>query len=388
MAELSPNAHLVGVPGGRWRMNTPALALDLDALECNIEAMAAHCRRAGQALRPHAKSHKSPDIARLQIAAGAAGQCCATIREAEALAAAGIGGLAITSPPAGAAKIARVMALRARAPDLTVVTDTPAHAAALAEAARGAAPPLRVVVDLDVGLRRTGVSGAAEAVALARAVAAAPGLAFAGLQAYYGHVQHIEDFGARRAAAGAQTARIRETAAALAAAGLPPGLITGGGTGTHDIDWREGALNELQAGSYVFTDVQYDACALTAEAPRPFAPALFVQATVVNDVHDSHAVLDAGLKSFATDGPAPVFRGGAPGGGASGGAPRGAAYRYLGDEHGAADYGPANARLAVGDVVTLQVPHCDPTVNLYDAYHCVRGDTLVDIWPVAARGNP
>ena len=379
LPELSPNAHLVGAAGGRARMNTPALTLDLDALERNIRAMAAHCRRTGQALRPHAKSHKSPHIARLQIAAGAAGQCCATIREAEVLAGAGIGGILITSPPTGAAKVARVMALRAKAPDLTVATDTPAHAAALADAARGAAPPLRVVVDLDVGLRRTGARGAAEAVALARAIAAAPGLAFAGLQAYYGHVQHIADFAERRAAVRAETARIRETAAALEAAGLPPALVTGGGTGTHDIDWREGALNELQAGSYVFADVQYDACALTAEEARPFAPALFVQATVVSDVRDSHAVIDAGLKSFATDGPAPVF---------CGGAPEGAAYRYLGDEHGAVEYGRANARLAVGDTVSCQAPHCDPTVNLYDAYHCVRGDTLVDIWPIAARGNP
>ena len=381
MADLSPNAELVGVPGGRWRMSTPALVLDLDAMERNVAAMAAHCRRTGQALRPHAKSHKSPDVARAQVAAGAVGQCCATIREAEVLAAAGIADLLITSPPTGAAKVARLMALHAAAPGLAVATDTPAHLAALAEAAgrAGLDRPLRVVVDFDVGTHRTGARDSAAVVALARAAAAADGLEFAGIQAYYGHLQHLAGFDERHEAVKAESARIREAVAALAAAGLLPALVTGGGTGTHDIDHREGALNELQAGSYVFADVQYDACALAADDPRPFEPALFVQATVVNDVHDSHAVVDAGLKSFATDGPAPAF---------ASGVPAGTAYRFLGDEHGAADYGAANARLAVGDPVTCQVPHCDPTVNLYDVYHCVRGNTLVDLWPVAARGNP
>ena len=380
MAQLSPNAGLVGVPGGRWRLHTPALVLDLDAMERNIAAMAAHCRSVGQALRPHAKSHKSPDIAQAQMAAGAAGQCCATLREAEVLTEAGISGILITSPPTGAAKVARLMALHRKAPDLAVAGDTAAHIAALADAAAAAGgAPLKVVIDFDVGTRRTGARDAAAVVALARLAAAAEGLEFAGLQAYYGHLQHIADFDERRAAVKVQSARIREAVAALTEAGLPPALVTGGGTGTHDIDHREGVLNELQAGSYVFADVEYDACALTPENPRPFAPALFVHATVVNDVHDSHAVIDAGLKSFATDGPAPVF---------AGGAPAGATYRFLGDEHGAVDYGAAGERLAVGAQVACQAPHCDPTVNLYDVYHCVRGDVLAVIRPVAARGNP
>lgn len=380
MAQMSPNAGLVGVPGGRWRLHTPALVLDLDAMERNIAAMAAHCRSVGQALRPHAKSHKSPDIARAQMTAGAAGQCCATLREAEVLTEAGVSGILVTSPPTGAAKVARLMALHRKAPDLMVVSDTATHLAALADAAKAAgAAALKVVVDFDVGTRRTGARDAAAVVALARLAAAAEGLEFAGLQAYYGHLQHIADFDERRAAVKAQSARIREAIAALTEAGLPPALVTGGGTGTHDIDHREGVLNELQAGSYVFADVEYDACALTPENPRPFAPALFVHATVVNDVHDSHAVIDAGLKSFATDGPAPVF---------ADGAPAGATYRFLGDEHGAVDYGAANERLAVGAQVACQAPHCDPTVNLYDVYHCVRGDVLADIRPVAARGNP
>lgn len=372
-----PNGSLIGVPGSRWRLHTPALVLDLDAMERNLELMAAHCRAAGQALRPHAKSHKCAAIAKAQRAAGAVGACCATLREAEAMADAGVPVL-ITSPPTGAAKVARLMALHRRVPELAVVTDTLAHARVLAAAAT-LDRPLAVVVDFDVGSHRTGAADAAAAVAIARVIDAAPGLAFAGVQAYYGHLQHVESYAERAAAVAAEHARLAEAVAALAAAGLAPALITGGGTGTHDIDHRHGLFTELQAGSYLFTDVQYNQVALTEADPRPFAPSLFVHATVVNDVHDTHAVIDAGLKSFATDGPAPEL---------SDGAPAGASYRFFGDEHGAVVYGAGNERLEVGAQLACLVPHCDPTVNLYDAYHCVRGDTLVDIWPIDARGNP
>jgi D-serine deaminase-like pyridoxal phosphate-dependent protein len=357
----TPNRSLIGVPGSRWRLNTPALVLDLDAMERNLELMAAHCRAAGQALRPHAKSHKCAAIAAEQRAAGAVGTCCATLREAEAMAGAGVPVL-ITSPPTGAAKVARLMALHRRFGELAVVTDTLAHARALAAAAR-LDRPLAVVVDFDVGTHRTGAADAASVVAIARVIDAAPGLAFAGVQAYYGHLQHVESYAERAAAVAAEHARLGETVAALGAAGLAPGVVTGGGTGTHDIDHRHGVFSELQ----------------TEGEPRPFEPSLFVHATVVNDVHETHAVIDAGLKSFATDGPAPEF---------ADGAPLGASYRFFGDEHGAVVYGEANERLEVGAQLSCLVPHCDPTVNLYDAYHCVRGDTLVDIWPIDARGNP
>lgn len=380
-ADKSPNQGLIGVPGSRWQLNTPALVLDLDALERNIEAMAAHCRTTGQGLRPHAKSHKCARIARLQSAAGALGACCATIREAEAMIGAGVDGVLITSPVTSQPKIARLMALHDASDTLMVATDTPENVAALGDAAdaSGVGRPLAVVVDFDVGTHRTGAAGKDAVVSLAQAIDGAVSLRFAGVQAYYGHIQHIEDFAERTSAAAAEAARLKDVVAALRDAGLPPGIVTGGGTGTHDIDHREGVFSELQAGSYLFTDVQYNVCALTPDEPRPFEPSLFVHASVVNNVHDTHAIIDAGLKSFATDGPVPEF---------SERAPIGATYRFFGDEHGAVVYGDANERLEVGAQVACVVPHCDPTVNLYDVYHCVRGDTLVEIWPIEARGNP
>ncbi len=379
--DYSPNQGLIGVPGSRWRLNTPALVLDLDALERNIDAMAAHCRTTGQALRPHAKSHKCTEIARRQKAAGALGTCCATIREAEVMVGAGVDGVLITSPVSSDPKIDRLMALHAANATLMVASDTPENVTALEAAAkaRSVDHPLSVVVDFDVGTHRTGADGQEAVIALARQIDAADALRFAGVQAYYGHIQHIEAYDERKAAVAQEAARLKAVVAALNEAGLAPDIVTGGGTGTHDIDHREAVFSELQAGSYLFTDVQYNVCALTPDKPRPFEPSLFVHASVVNNVHDSHAIIDAGLKSFATDGPAPEF---------AAGTPIGATYRFFGDEHGAVVYGDANERLDVGAQVACVVPHCDPTVNLYDVYHCVRGDTLVEIWPIEARGNP
>ena len=375
--EPGSNAHLIGEAGGRARLNTPALLLDLDALDRNIERMAAHCRRTGQALRPHAKTHKSVEVARRQIAAGAVGQCCATLGEAEVLAGAGIPGVLVTSPVVGPGRTARLVALNENAERLMAVADDPGAVAALAEAATG--KPLSLLVDIDVGTRRTGVLSAQAAVALARQIAEAPGLVFAGIQGYAGHLQHIYDYAERAGAAAAVSERLAHVSSVLADAGLAPPLVTGGGTGTHDLDYRHGVLGELQAGSFAVMDVDYGKVALTEDGSGPFEPALFVMATAVSAAGDEYAIIDAGLKALATDGPMPLF---------ARGAPEGAAFSFAGDEHGRVHYAEDNpARLRVGDIVELHPPHCDPTVNLYDVYHAMRGEVLEAIWPVDARGR-
>ena len=378
---LGPNQNLIGVDGGRWRLNTPALVLDLDTLEKNIQAMAAHCQGTGQQLRPHGKSHKCVTLARRQIEAGAVGICCATLREAEAMVGAGLPGVLITSPATTAAKISRLMALHEATEELMVVCDSAVNVddLAAAAAATGIPRPLKVLVDFDVGLHRTGAASDEDVAALARRIGEADSLSFAGVQAYAGHLQHVEDYQARAAAMTEQAGRVSEAVDRLNQLGLKPGLLTGGGTGTHDIDHRDGVLGELQAGSYLFTDVQYNAVNLRQDSTTPFAPSLFVHGAVINNNHADHAIIDAGLKSFATDGPLPEF---------AAGAPPGATYQFYGDEHGAVVFAKPGESLAVGHQVACVIPHCDPTVNLYDVYHCVRGDTLVEIWPIDARGNP
>lgn len=371
------HGHLIGRQGSRADLNTPVLVVDLDVLERNIATMAKAAAASGARLRPHAKTHKSVDIARLQIAAGAFGLCCAKLGEAEALAAGDIPNLHITSPVVSAPAIARLVALNARGGGLSVVADDPDNVAALAAAA-SPDHPLEVFVDIDPGIRRTGVASDEAAVALARQIAEAPALRFGGVQKYCGREQHIEEFAARREAILAQTEALRRTIAALTDAGLAPPVVTGGGTGTHRIDLELGVFNELQVGSYVFMDDQYLACGLTEGEEPPYERSLFVDARVVSANHGPLVTVDAGFKAFSTDADPPAVLDGAP---------AGAKFAFMGDEHGAVIAPGVSEGLKVGDLVRLAVPHCDPTVNLYDSYHVVRGDTVVDIWPVSARGR-
>jgi 3-hydroxy-D-aspartate aldolase len=274
------------------------------------------------------------------------------------------------------AKIDRLVALDRDAEGLMVVADNPDNVAALARAAT-AGRRLEVVCALDLGGNRIGAVDPDAAVALAKRIAGADTLEFAGVHAYAGPLQHIADYRERRRlakAAGEQVAALRDK---LREARLDPAIISGVGTGTHDIDARDGPYTEMQVGSYVFTDVEYNAVALREYAARPFEPALFVRTTVISTNLAGFVTTDAGLKRFATDSVLPEI---------AAGAPAGATYSFKGDEHGRVTFAEAGQSLPPGAAIECLTPHCDPTVNLYDHYHVVRGDTLVDIWPVDARG--
>jgi 3-hydroxy-D-aspartate aldolase len=375
--DLGVNGHLLDVPGGRWRLNTPSLIIDLDRLDENIAKMARLCAERGIGLRPHAKTHKSIAIARRQLKAGAIGICCAKLGEAEVLARGGIESILVTSPVVTSEGCRRLAALNALSPDLMVAADSEANVANLAGAAATSGRPLRILVDLDVGQHRTGIAPGEGAIALAGAIATTPGLRLAGIQGYAGHLMHVHDRGAREAGTLAVMAMLAETRAALEARGLPCPIVTGGGTGSFDLDPAAGVLTDLQAGSYVFMDRQYDDVWTEGGGEAPFATALFVQTTVINANLPGLATTDAGLKAFATDAGEPRIVSGAP---------AGTRYFFRGDEHGQLEFAPGSG-FAVGAVVTCAVPHCDPTVNLYDFYHVVRGGELVDIWPVDARGR-
>ncbi|MDA0229968.1 MAG: DSD1 family PLP-dependent enzyme [Proteobacteria bacterium] len=376
--ELGPNTSLIGQSGSRARLMTPALVLDLDALERNIARMKGFAEAHNISLRPHCKTHKSIAIARLQLDAGALGICAATLGEAEVIGGAGIPGVLVTSPVIADVKIDALMALNGRADGLMQSVDNIQNLRALDAAAGQAGAALNVVIDVDVGLHRTGASSVADAVALVEAAAAAENLNYSGVQAYAGHIMHIEDDKERRETNIADTKPLRDVCAALAEKNLTPPIVTGAGTGTYDIDATLGVMSEMQVGSYAVMDVEYRDVHPVGGGDWLFEPALFVRATVVSANHDGHATIDAGLKCFATDGPFPDF---------ASGAPVGSSYSFFGDEHGRIAFAQANERLALGDAVECIVPHCDPTINLHDVYHCVRGDTLVDIWPVDARGR-
>ncbi len=269
---LSPNAPLIGQAGSRYRLDTPALLIDLDALERNIAAMAAHARAVSVALRPHAKTHKSDRIARMQVDAGAIGICCATLGEAEVMVDAGIPGVHITSPQVTPPKIARLIALNLRAHrGLSVVVDYPENLAALDRAALVAGKRLDVLVDFSAGHHRTGCASEADLAALASAAVAAEGLTFRGVQSYSGNLQHIPVRAERRAKALAQLDRLRCMIARLRDGGLEVPL-----------DPEARVFTELQVGSYVFMDVDYLRAMREGRNAPPFETALFVATAVVS----------------------------------------------------------------------------------------------------------
>jgi 3-hydroxy-D-aspartate aldolase len=369
MSDLATlDEDLIGRPGSRRMLDTPALVLDRDALERNIAALAAFAAQSGVGLRPHAKTHKSLEIAQRQIAAGAIGICCAKLGEAEALAQGSVDSILLTSPVVAPRAIERLARLNQRVRELIVVVDNPDNAAALAAAVGGGR--LSVLIDVDPGVRRTGVASPEAALALLAEIERRPALHYRGLQFYCGVQQHVASFEERRRAIAERTEYLQRVIAQLG----KPEIVSGSGTGSHRIDAEFGVMTEWQAGSYVFMDRQYAACDLGCT----FEPSLFVDARVISANAKGMATLDAGFKALAVDAGAPrIVDGGPPG----------STFIFMGDEHGAIVDPERNQCWQIGDHVRLAVAHCDPTVNLYDNYYVVQGETLVDIWPITARGR-
>jgi 3-hydroxy-D-aspartate aldolase len=371
-----PNVTLIGESDARARLATPCLLLEAKAFERNLAAMMDLVRRHGRQLRPHVKAHKSTVIARRQLEAGAVGLCCATVREAEVMAEAGFPGILVTSPVTAPGMIGRLARAHDRVGDLAVVVDSEAGVEALA-AGIGADRPLGVLVEIDVGQGRTGVTRPEDAIRLARRIKGLPQLSYRGVQAYYGHLQHVPAYVDRKAKAAERWTRLQPFLDALGAEGLRTEIVTGGGTGTHLLDLEGGPFSEIQAGSYLFMDKQYGAVELAPGNPAPFGTSLTVAARVISANQPDLVVLDAGFKAMATDaGPALV----------ASGADAEAVFQFMGDEHGGLRFGAGTRRPRVGDLVTLVAPHCDPTVNLHDWFHVMKDGRLVDIWPIDARG--
>ena len=375
-AKLARGSGIEGVT--KNDLPTPSLLLDLDAFEENVRRMAEHARASGLDLRPHAKTHKCSEIARRQVGAGALGACVATIREAEAMAAAGIGGLLLTSESVGPNKIHRLMRLCQRKPDTMAVVDHADNAVQLDEAAGSAGVPLNVLIDIDPLGRRTGVPPGPRAVALAATVDRLPNLRLRGVHGYCGASSHVTGFEERRLHSERYMAPVLESRSAMLRKGLPVEIMSGASTGTYNIDSSLAGMTELQVGSYALMDVDYRVIGGRGGAVYDdFRNALHVLATVISKNHDDIATVDAGLKAFATDrkfGPE-VAR------------PAGLAYAFRGDEHGALTFADGELEVALGEKIELVVPHCDPNVNLYDRMYCVRGERVQQVWKIDARGH-
>ena len=360
------------------RLPTPCLILDLDALDRNLATMAALTRHHGIALRPHAKVHKSSAIARRQLAGGAVGQCCATLGEAEALAAVKIPGLLITSPVVAPAMIERLLSLQT-GDGPTVVIDDPENCAALAAAASQCGKRLPVVIDIDVGQRRTGAPSIGEAVALARAAASSTSLHYRGIQAYWGQLQGIAGYAERAAAVRDRGAYLSAVLETLGREGLPPEIVTGGGTGTSHLDAELGLFTEMQPGSYAFMDNFYADPRLWREGSAPYDCALFVRCHVVSANHAGQIIVNAGTKAFGSDAEPPHLPSELP---------LEASFRFMGDEHAAIDYPESgHCPLKPGGAVQFVPNYGAQAVSLYSNYFGIRGDRVVEILAVDARGR-
>jgi len=356
-------------------IDTPALLVDLDAFERNVRKMAEFAHARGVRLRPHAKTHKCPAIALRQIAAGAIGQCCQKVGEAEALVRGGVRDVLVSNEIVGEPKLRRLAALAFDA-RVGLCFDAPEQVEAASRVARDFGVELDAMVEIEVGMQRCGVAPGEAASALAKRIASAPGLRFRGLQAYHGTAQHLPTWVERTRAIESAAQGVRETLEALEREGVRCDIVSGAGTGTYALEGASGVWNELQAGSYVFMDVEYARIGgRDGGRYADFEHSLFVLASVMSVPTAERAVLDAGLKSYSAEKGMPwvhnrpdleVFG--------------------IADEHSKVKLGAESKRLRLGEKLMLIPGHCDPTVNLHDWYVGVRNGRVEALWPIAARG--
>jgi 3-hydroxy-D-aspartate aldolase len=354
-------------------IDTPALVLDLDAFERNVARMADAVKSRGVRLRPHAKSHKCPEIAARQLAAGAVGVCCQKVSEAEAMIAGGVGDVLVTNEVVGAVKIERLAGLAHEA-RIAVLADDARNVAQLDAVAARRGVRLDVLIELDVGAARCGVAPGEATLALARVIAGARNLRFAGLHAYHGSAQHLRAPEERRAAVVAAASLALNARRALDGIGLPCETVTGAGTGTFLLEAASGAYNEVQPGSYVFMDADYGRNRWEDGWPR-FDQSLFVLTAVMSVPAPDRVVVDAGLKASSVDSGMPEVH-----------AWPGLEYVKVSDEHGVVKVAADARRPGPGEKMLLVPGHCDPTVNLYDWIVCVRCGRVEALWAITARG--
>jgi D-serine deaminase-like pyridoxal phosphate-dependent protein len=356
-------------------IDTPALIVDLDAFESNLNAMATFAKTAGVRLRPHAKTHKSPTVAQKQVAAGAVGQCCQKVGEAEALVRGGIRDVLVSNQIVGAQKLRRLAAL-AKDARIGLCFDNAEQVEAASRAAVELGVELDGLVEIEIGMQRCGTAPGRSAADLARRIEDAPNLAFRGLQAYHGSAQHLPTLAERKRAVDGAAAAVRETVTALREAGLGCEIISGAGTGTYRMEGMSGLWNELQAGSYLFMDTDY---ARIGDADgghySDFRHSLFVLSTVMSVPSGDRAIVDAGLKSYSGEKGSPWVWGKPD-----------VTLTAMSDEHGKLMLGANAPRLRLGDKVMLIPGHCDPTINLHDEYVAIRNGRVEALWPIAARG--
>ncbi len=356
-------------------VDTPALLIDLDAFERNLDRLASSLSHTQVRLRPHAKTHKCPVIALRQIALGAVGVCCQKVSEAEAMVYGGISNVLITNEIVGIQKLRRVASL-VRLAEVAICADDAENVDAINNVALDFQVQIPVYAEVNVGSDRCGVEPGKSVLTLAQKIDAASGLCFAGLQAYYGRTQHRRSYEERRMAIASAVEKVSRSIDLLKSHGIPCDIVTGAGTGTYHFEAESGVYNELQPGSYIFMDADY--AKNLDEHGKPvstFDHSLFVYTTVMSRPSKNWAVVDAGHKAASIDSGMPQVYG-----------LEEVEYTRASDEHGKLETRRSDCPLRVGSKIKLIPGHCDPTVNLYDWFVGIRNNRVESIWPITARG--
>ena len=357
-------------------LQTPALIIDLDVFDANLVKMQSYLQEQDIALRAHTKMHKCPIIARKQLESGARGVCAAKVSEAEVMCAAGIEDVLVTSPIATPDKVSRFVEARKNNPGLKIVVDCADSADLLAKVAGLEGLVVDVFVDLDPGMGRTGIETGDKTLQLVRHIGESNSLNLSGLQMYAGNCMHIEGFSKRKQKYAHLLSKGVETLALLDEAGIVIPVVSGGGTGTYNMESDLGLINELQAGSYAFMDIEYrDIGGVDSEQFLDFGVSLFVLVTAISQPQSRLITVDGGFKSFASDKMAPEFRD-----------VEGVIYHWGGDEHGIVQLNNPSHEIRLGNKFLMLTPHCDPTVNLHDFYFPYRDGLVHEVWPISARG--
>ena len=359
-------------------IQTPCLVLDLDALERNIRKMGDYAKAHGMRHRAHGKMHKSVDVMKLQERLGGAiGVCCQKVSEAEVFVRGGIKDVLVSNQVRDPAKIDRLARLPKLGSRIIVCVDDLANVAELSAAAVRHGTTIECFVEIDCGAGRCGVTTTEAVVEIARAIAAAPGLKFTGIQAYQGAMQHLDSYDDRKAKLDAAIAQVKAAVEGLKAAGLEPELVSGGGTGSYYFESGSGVYNELQCGSYAFMDADYGRIR-DKDGHRidqgEWENALFILTSIMSHAKADKAICDAGLKAQSVDSGLPFVFGRTD-----------VKYIKCSDEHGVIE--DPQGVLKVGDKLRLVPGHCDPTCNVHDWYVGVRGGKVEAVWPVSARGK-
>ena len=366
-------------------LNTPSLLIDKSVLLKNIKTMSDYTIKNNINLRPHAKSHKISEIAKMQIKHGAIGICVATLYEAEVMSKNNIENILITTPITNLNSENKLCKLIKSSKNIMLIIDSIYGLKFLEKIAIKIKKKINILVDCDImgigtnKIRRTGAKSIKEIVNLASLININEHLNYMGITAYAGDVQHINNYNERKIETTIRHNYLNKIINKLKKENLSPQIISGGGTGSYDIDTKSKLFTELQTGSYIFNDVEYDNVNTYKSNTNPFKSGLFIASSIISIIDDYNYIVDAGLKAFSTDSkylPKPM-----------GSLPKNSKYTFMGDEHGKITLPrESNKKLNYGEIIIIQPSHCDPTVNLYDKCYLIEKDKISKYWFVDARG--